>query len=86
MSNTLSPTPVGTQPHPPERIEHAIPVVERVVEQVGLADRVALRLGLALVTWSRRPGSASPSYELVRQRERRELQAQRALYLTVPRR
>lgn len=82
MNTTLHPTRstlVDTRPHPPH---HATLVVRRV----GLTDRLALRLGLALVTWSRRPSSATPSRQLVLQRAQREWLAQRTLHLTVPRR
>ena len=35
----------------PRRVDHHPPPVRRV----GLADRLALRLGLALIMWGRRP-------------------------------
>ncbi len=34
----------------PSRVQHAPPV-----RRVGLADRLALRVGLALIMWNRRP-------------------------------
>ncbi len=37
--------------------------------RLGLADRVALRVGLALITWSRRPRAAVPAP--TRQRDER---------------
>lgn len=48
MSTTLS-TPRGRVSHP------AHPPSTRSVGRVGLVDRLALRLGIALVAWSRRP-------------------------------
>jgi hypothetical protein len=36
--------------HPP-----LAPTEPRQVRRVGLADRIALRVGIALITWSRRP-------------------------------
>lgn len=48
MSTTLS-TPKGRVQH------HTHPPSTRVVRRVGLIDRLALRLGIALVAWSRRP-------------------------------
>jgi hypothetical protein len=71
--------PSRTRPHPPRH--------------VGLADRVALHLGLALITWSRRPRAVVPPAsrdELRSRRERsveraeREWQAERALRLGLP--
>jgi len=37
----------------PSRVQHAPPAPP--VRRVGLVDRLALRLGLALVMWGRRP-------------------------------
>jgi hypothetical protein len=34
---------------------------QQTVRRVGFADRVALHVGLALVTWSRRPLVAAPA-------------------------
>ncbi|EAR23879.1 hypothetical protein A20C1_05462 [marine actinobacterium PHSC20C1] len=41
-------------PEPPSEYENT----QRVVRRVGIADRVALHLGVALITWSRRPRTA----------------------------
>ena len=48
MNTTLS-TPTSRLDHPPQ--QQAVVRVRRV----GLFDRMALRVGLALVTWGRRP-------------------------------
>lgn len=61
--------------------------------RVTVADRVALHLGLALITWSRRTGTsvAGPTRDQVRARHAhavaradRELRTERALRLTTP--
>ncbi|MBG6239187.1 hypothetical protein IWX78_002166 [Mycetocola sp. CAN_C7] len=42
----------GRQDHPPQ----PVPAVRsRPVRRVGLLDRAALRVGVALITWGRRP-------------------------------
>ena len=51
MNSTLSTSP-GRLDHPPQPQSSAD---ERLVRRVGLADRLALHLGVALITWSRRP-------------------------------
>lgn len=66
LSSTLSSTSVDTQSHPPQQL------VSSVVRRVGLADRIALRVGLALITWSRRPSATGPSRATVLDRVRRE--------------
>ncbi len=77
MSTTL-------QSHPPQQHELH---VEPPTRKVGLADRVALRLGLALITWSRRtyrPESRERRASLFEQhlaRTERELAAERRLLL-----
>jgi len=43
------------------------------VRRVGLADRVALHVGLALVTWSRRPLVAAPARDARLAQHRHEL-------------
>jgi hypothetical protein len=55
--NTVLSTPVDEQnhTHPPSRAQLSHP------RRVGLADRVALHLGLALITWSRRPRTVAPT-------------------------
>jgi hypothetical protein len=75
--------------HPPARVQLAR---ER---RVGLADRVALHLGLALITWSRRSRRVAPRPSPDRLRSRREAalaqaarecEWQRAVSLGQPRR
>ena len=60
MNTTLS-TPVDEQHHKHPQVVH---LHSRPQRRVGLADRVALHVGLALVTWSRRPAAraAQPSW------------------------
>ncbi len=84
MNSTLSTAP-GRHDHPPHPEPHLRPV-----RRVGLLDRLALHLGVALISWSRRP-RVIPSRErtsaLVQQqlaREARLRAAERALRLTVP--
>ena len=50
MNDTMS-TETGHRYHPPEPTRQQSPVVRRV----GFIDRIALYLGVALVSWSRRP-------------------------------
>jgi hypothetical protein len=85
--NTVLSTTVDkqTHTHPPSSLGH--PSSARTV---SLADRVALHLGLALITWSRRPRTAaSNSSDALRARRqaaiaraKREREWQRALYLS----
>ena len=87
--NTVLSTRVDEQnhTHPPSSLEHRA--------TVSLADRVALHLGLALVTWSRRPRTAASqsSRDALLGRSRaatarlaREREWQLALYLSQLRR
>ena len=48
MNTTM--TAVRRHDHPPEQLD-----VQRPLRRVGLFDRLALRLGLALLVWARRP-------------------------------
>ena len=59
--------------HDPSVHEHSAPEENRLpaVRRVGLADRAALHLGVALIKWGRRPGTPA--------RERRVNQVERAL-------
>ena len=59
MNTTLTTHP-GRQ-HPPQQAQRAD---EHVVRRVGLVDRLALHLGVALIAWGRRPS-------VVASRERR---------------
>ncbi|WP_411699144.1 hypothetical protein [Conyzicola sp.] len=45
----------GRHDHPPQPVSSARPAVARPARRVGLLDRAALHLGLALITWGRRP-------------------------------
>ncbi|MGV8912022.1 MAG: hypothetical protein ACOH14_05335 [Rhodoglobus sp.] len=53
MNDTVTTEP-GRQYHPPEP-QAPDQQSRRVVRRVGVLDRIALHLGVALVTWSRRP-------------------------------
>ena len=55
--NALQTAP-GRQLHPPEPTEHSERNA-RQLRRVGLVDRLALRLGLALIMWGRRPHRAA---------------------------
>jgi hypothetical protein len=85
--NTVLSTHVDHQHHhPPSSQDHVTHV-----RRVSLADRVALHVGLALVTWSRRPRAVSerPGRDESKragsiERAKREWQAERALRLTLP--
>ncbi|WP_162924981.1 hypothetical protein [Mycetocola zhujimingii] len=56
--NTQFASAPARQEHPPQP---SVPVRDaREVRRVGLLDRAALHLGVALVTWSRRPRKAKP--------------------------
>ena len=50
MNTTLS-APTSLHEHPPQQLEQT----HLPVRRVGLFDRLALRLGLALLVWARRP-------------------------------
>jgi hypothetical protein len=87
--NTMLSTQVDEQnyEHPPS------PTELTKSGQVTLADRVALHLGLALITWSRRPRTVAPqpSFDELRfrrahsrERAEREWQTERALRLGLP--
>jgi hypothetical protein len=89
IMNTVLSTPVDEQnhTHPPSRARSS------TVRTVGLADRVALHLGLALITWSRRPRTVAqrPSRDYLRalrarsiERADRERQTERAVRLGLP--
>lgn len=90
--NTVLSTPVDEQnhTHPPSWVDH-----QSNTRTVSLADRAALHVGLALITWSRRPRTvASPTSpeELHTRRQaafaraKREREWQLALYLSQGRR
>jgi len=86
MNTTLSRT---RQEHPPQL---EVTLETQQVSRVGLVDRIALHLGLALITWSRRTHRAESrerrahQYEQNIARLERERAAERSLRLTVPQR
>jgi uncharacterized protein YraI len=85
--NTVT-TPVGRlhQQHPPSS---TLPAPRRV-QRVALIDRLALRLGVALVAWSRRPRVLDDRDERARRvqsaraAERRERDLQRDALQLLP--
>jgi hypothetical protein len=87
--NTVLSAPVDEQNHlhPPSRVGSP------AVRSVGLADRVALHLGLALITWSRRPRTVAPEptrdhlralHARAVERAERERQTERTVRLGLP--
>jgi tRNA A37 threonylcarbamoyladenosine biosynthesis protein TsaE len=87
MNTTLSTTP-GRHDHPPEHLDQH----HRPVRRVGLLDRLALHVGIALITWGRRP-AAVPSREELQlriqnqhDRSERERAMERVLLLSVMKR
>jgi len=82
MSTTLSTTRPGRQQQQPPSPTHGNRASAR---RVSLIDRLALRLGVALVAWSRRPRELDSRerralrVDNVRATERRELAQQRLL-------
>ena len=82
MNTTLS-TARGRHDHPPQQVQY-------LARRVGVVDRLALHLGVALITWGRRP-SVVPTRERranrVEQqlaRLERERQWERTARLTLP--
>jgi len=83
MNSTLSTAP--------ERLDHARqPAAVRQPRRVDLLDRVALRVGLALIRWGRRPRPVESRERRANRIEQqlgridRERAAERILRLTVP--
>ncbi|MEO7348842.1 MAG: hypothetical protein ABIW32_03120 [Terrimesophilobacter sp.] len=52
VTPTRTPQETRRHEHPPQLVVHMHPTVAR---RVGLVDRIALHLGVALITWGRRP-------------------------------
>lgn len=79
MNTSLSTVP-GRHDHPPQPVR---PEVHHRKGRVGFVDRLALHLGVALVTWSRRPLAvdsritADAREDLARRHENRLAEAQR---------
>lgn len=87
--NTVSTRPGHTeQQHPPS--SPTIVGAPRRANRVALIDRVALRIGVALVAWSRRPrvldhrDRQQRRLHTTRATEQRERAMQRAALLTLP--
>jgi hypothetical protein len=86
MNTTLSTAP-GRQDHPPqlERYDRT-----HFVRRVGVLDRLALHLGVALIKWGRRPLAAESRERRANRVEQqlarvaRERATERAVRLTVP--
>ncbi|WP_294181970.1 hypothetical protein [uncultured Schumannella sp.] len=87
MSITTSAPAEPTHQHPPHA-DAAPARIPRPVRRVGLLDRAALRLGVLLITWSRRSSlsrdAARSRVETARAIEARELAAERRRLLTLP--
>lgn len=70
--HTQMATTTGHHEHPPEPVH---PTTSHAVRRVGLLDRGALHLGIALIKWGRRPvrqtASAIPT-EMIAAREEAE--------------
>ena len=88
MNSTLKASPSLGPVHPAPIANH--PTL-RVVPRSSAADRLALRLGMALVIWGRRHagrvdarGRAIARFDAERDREARERTAERRARLTVP--
>ena len=89
MNTTVTTHPGRRDHYPPQPVETLI----RPARRVGLADRLALHLGVALIAWGRRPGVLPESRERRASRVEhrlaqlaREQDCERLLLLTVPRR
>ena len=87
MNTTMTATRPGRQQqHPPSSTLNTRAPARRV----GLVDRLALRLGVALVAWSRRPRELDSRDQLARRVQRemstelRERQAQRLMLQLLP--
>jgi hypothetical protein len=83
MHSTLSTAP-GRLDHPPQ------PTRSYQARRVNLLDRIALRIGIALITWGRRPRSIESRERRANRIEQqlgrleRERAAERRLRLTLP--
>ena len=85
--NTILSTTLGRHDHPPQPVDE-----ERLrpVRRVSLLDRAALHLGVALITWGRRPLAVDSREQRVRRAQQhtarfdRERAAEKWLRLNVP--
>jgi hypothetical protein len=82
VNTTLSASVDVQSTHPPQ----SLPVTTASKRQVSLADRVALHVGLALITWSRRShaSSATASYDVRCARTERTDANERLWRLSIP--
>lgn len=64
------------QLHPPS-LPESTERTTRHVRRVGIVDRLALRLGLALIMWGRRPTRTAASERYITPAERAELEQAR---------
>ncbi|GAB3607491.1 hypothetical protein GCM10027413_29000 [Conyzicola nivalis] len=67
--NTKSTTLPGRHDHPPQPVSSTRPAVTRPVRRVGVLDRAALHLGVALIKWGRRPVKVDDREQAVLARE-----------------
>lgn len=87
MNTTLS-TTLGRHDHPPQSVGGQ---PQHLVRRVSLLDRAALHLGVALITWGRRPLAVESRERRANRAEQhlarldRERAAERWLRLNVPR-
>ncbi len=86
--NTVLTTERGRHEHPPDSAESQY---RHEARRVGLVDRVALHVGVALVKWGRRPLAVESRERRANRVEQhlasleRELAAERMRYLNTPR-
>ncbi|HWR84664.1 MAG TPA: hypothetical protein VN200_01585 [Rhodoglobus sp.] len=86
MNTTLSPVQLHSTTHPPQPVDTALDYEPR---RVGLIDRLALHVGVALITWGRRPHGESRERRANRVEQQlarleRERVAERTLRLLEP--
>ncbi|QEO09592.1 hypothetical protein [Protaetiibacter larvae] len=63
MNSTLTREERHTHSPTMHTVEQTAATVARTERRVGLIDRAALRLGMALIRWGRRPGRELARYE-----------------------
>jgi hypothetical protein len=89
LSTTSTTSTTSTVPTDPGRHDHP-PEQPRLVRRVTLIDRAALHLGVALITWGRRPLAVETRERRARRvvnelaRASRERESERALRLIAP--
>jgi hypothetical protein len=87
MNTTLSPARPRSTTHPPQPVELTVDDYEP--RRVGLVDRLALHVGVALIAWGRRPHGESRERRASRVEQQlarlaRERAAERTLRLLEP--